>query len=71
MRVHELAKELGLTNKDLLDRLAAMGSTAKQASNALDAETIAKVKAALAAPPAAAAKPAPAPAPAANATQGS
>jgi translation initiation factor IF-2 len=53
-----------LTNKDLLDRLAAIGSSAKQASNALDAETIAKVRA-IAAPAGAAAKPAPTPAAAA------
>jgi translation initiation factor IF-2 len=59
MRVHELAKELGLTSKDLLDRLAAMGSSAKQASNALDADTITRIKAALAVPIVADAKPAP------------
>ncbi len=68
MRVHELAKELGLTNKEVLDRLTALGFPGRQAIGALDAETVAKVKASFAKPAAAAAAPAtPAPVPAAAA----
>jgi translation initiation factor IF-2 len=46
MRIHELAKELGIHSKDILDQLAAMGLPAKNHMSTLEAEVVAKVKAA-------------------------
>src|SRR3990172_560071 len=66
MRVHELAKVLNLTSKDLLVKLKTMRIEAKFASSTLDADAINRARKALAKPapakkpPAAAAKPAPA-----------
>jgi len=46
MRVHELAKELGLhSSKDLLDQLMAMGIQAKNHMAALDPDVVAKLRA--------------------------
>lgn len=45
MRVHELAKELGIHSKDLLDQLTAMGLQAKNHMSTLEADIVAKVKA--------------------------
>ena len=74
MRVHELAKELGVHSKDLLDQLTAMGIQSKNHMSTLEADVVEKLKAsakkdAPAAPqattppppPAAAPKPTPAP----------
>ncbi len=66
MRVHELAKDLGIHSKDVLDHLTALGHAAKNHMSTLEADVIAQVKAAVAkaAPAATAAAPAPhAPAP--------
>ncbi len=61
MRVHEIAKELGLNSKDLLDQLVAMGIPAKNHMSTLDADTVARVKASVTPP--VPATPAPAPVP--------
>ncbi len=45
MRVHELAKELGIHSKDLLDQLTAMGFQPKNHMSTLDEESVAKIKA--------------------------
>jgi len=45
MRVHELAKVLGTTNKDLIERLQEVGAEVKTASNAVSAEHEAAVRA--------------------------
>jgi translation initiation factor IF-2 len=65
MRVHELAKELGLGSNDLLDRLATLGVTHKNHVSALEPDIVARVRA-VSAPviPASATMIAPAPAPA-------
>ncbi len=44
MRVHELAKELDLASKDLLDKLHALGVEAKSHMSNLDEDTLALVK---------------------------
>lgn len=44
MRVHELAKELGITSKDLIKRLANMGVSVKSHMSQLDDATMEKVK---------------------------
>jgi translation initiation factor IF-2 len=72
MRVHELAKELGVNSKDVLDRLTALGIPAKGHMSALEPDMVAKAKAALTAPapapvPVAPVAPPPKPAPAAAA----
>jgi translation initiation factor IF-2 len=61
MRVYELAKELNLSNKDVIDKLLAMGIQVKQASSAVDEELAGRLRAACTAP-ASAAPTAPAPA---------
>jgi translation initiation factor IF-2 len=43
MRVYELAKQVGLENKDLLSELKAMGCAVKSHSSALDDDTVQKV----------------------------
>lgn len=45
MRVHELAKELGVHSKDLLDQLHAMGIQSKNHMSTLEADVVAKLKA--------------------------
>jgi translation initiation factor IF-2 len=44
MRVHELAKELGLTSKDLMMQLSELGIEVKSHSSSLDESSIAEVK---------------------------
>ncbi len=74
MRVHELAKKLGTTNKDLLEHLRAIGADIKTASNAVTEEQEAAVRvlyeeeaqAAANPPPPAAPEPEPEPEPAAQ-----
>src|SRR6185312_13353427 len=75
-RVHELAKELNVSSKDVLAKLSELGEFVKSASSTVEAPVARKLReafpAATAAPaprkvapsPAAAAPPAPAPAPA-------
>ena len=46
MRVHELAKELGIHSKDLLDQLTAMGLQPKKHMSTLEADVVAKLKSA-------------------------
>ncbi len=70
MRVHELARELGLNSKDVLDRLQELGVVAKNHMTALNADAIAKARASFkktapplsATPPVAPESPIPAPA---------
>ncbi len=57
VRVHELAKELGVTSKDVLAKLAELGEFVKSASSTVEPPVARKLKEAM---PAAAAKPAPA-----------
>src|SRR5437763_9391683 len=45
MRVHELAKELGVKSKDLLDALEAMGYAGRTASSSVPDETVARLRA--------------------------
>src|SRR5204862_4033202 len=45
MRVHELAKELGVSSKDLLDALEAMGYAGRTASSSVPDETVARLRA--------------------------
>src|SRR5207247_10509278 len=45
MRVHELAKELGVKSKDLLGALEAMGYTGRTASSSVPDETVARLRA--------------------------
>ncbi len=66
MRVHELAKKLGTTNKDLLERLKEIGAEVRTASNAVTPEQEEKVRALYEAEARAAANPTPAPAPVAD-----
>ncbi|MGH2453279.1 MAG: translation initiation factor IF-2 N-terminal domain-containing protein, partial [bacterium] len=44
MRVYELAKELGLNSKDLIDRLARMKVPVKSHSSTLDEVTVRRVR---------------------------
>ncbi|NLB59947.1 MAG: translation initiation factor IF-2 [Lentisphaerae bacterium] len=65
MRVYALAKELGLSSKELLSRLQAAGLAITSASSSLDEATVQRMRAEMAPPPAAAkstAAPEPAPA---------
>lgn len=63
MRVHELAKELGLhSSKELLDQLTAMGIPVKNHMATLDADVVAKLRASFRKPEPAPAAPAPVPA---------
>ena len=57
MRVHELAKDLKLTSKELLEQLKALKIQAKSHTSTLDADAINRVRKALAATRAAAKKP--------------
>src|SRR5437763_3525493 len=45
MRVHELAKELGVKSKDLLDALEEMGYGGRTASSSVPDETVARLRA--------------------------
>src|SRR5438067_111106 len=45
MRVHELAKELGVASKDLLEALEAMGYAGRTASSSVPDETVARLRA--------------------------
>src|SRR5437870_2947747 len=45
MRVHELAKELGVKSKELLDALEAMGYGGRTASSSVPDETVARLRA--------------------------
>jgi translation initiation factor IF-2 len=45
MRVHELAKELGLSSKELLEALATMGVTGKSASSSVPDEMVPRLRA--------------------------
>src|SRR5438094_2228341 len=45
MRVHELAKELGVKSKELLDALEAMGYAGRTASSSVPDETVARLRA--------------------------
>src|SRR5438128_1136399 len=45
MRVHELAKELGVKSKDLLDALETMGYSGRTASSSVPDETVARLRA--------------------------
>ena len=76
MRVHELAKELGLQSKDLIARIEKLGGTAKNHMSVVDEAMISKLRTAAPAAPAPHAEPlkaapakteAPKPAPAAAA----
>ncbi len=51
MKVHELARELGLTSKELIERLEAMKVPVRNHMSVLDAETVARVRKAPAAAP--------------------
>lgn len=62
MRVHELAKELGLNSKDLLDQLTAMGAQPKNHMSALDADVVERVRASVKKPADATTPSSPAPA---------
>src|SRR5580692_2502745 len=79
-RVHELAKELGVTSKEVLARLSEQGEFVKSASSTVEAPVARRLREALGSKPApksngsagngaaaAAAKPASAPSPAAGA----
>jgi translation initiation factor IF-2 len=45
MRVHELAKELGVTSKELLEALASMGAEGKSASSSVPEELLPRLRA--------------------------
>ena len=55
MRVHELAKELGVTSKELLETLEQMGVSGKSASSSVPEDIVPRLRAsggkATAAPP--------------------
>ena len=44
MRVHELAKELGLNSKELIQKLSKLGVSVKSHMSSLDTDTVTKVK---------------------------
>jgi translation initiation factor IF-2 len=60
VRVHELAKELGITSKEVLAKLADLGEYVKSASSTVEAPVIRKLKESMPAVAAPAAKKAPA-----------
>ncbi|HEV2356636.1 MAG TPA: translation initiation factor IF-2 N-terminal domain-containing protein, partial [bacterium] len=65
MKVHELARELGLTSKELIDRLEAMKVSVRNHMSVLDADTVARLRRGAAAPAASpAGTPPPSPEPA-------
>jgi len=68
VRIYDLAKELNVTNNDLLEILKEMGQPAKAPSSAVPEETAGAVRARLAAKDAPVATAAPVPPPAANGT---
>src|SRR5947208_4573558 len=45
MRVHELAKELGVTSKELLEALAQMGVTGRSASSSVPEDMVPRLRA--------------------------
>ena len=45
MRVHELAKELGVPSKDVLDSLEVMGYEARTASSTVPDEAVPRIRA--------------------------
>ena len=45
MRVHELAKELGVSSKELLETLGAMGVTGKSASSSVPEDIVPRLRA--------------------------
>ena len=47
VRVHELAKELGVSSKDVLAKLAELGEFVKSASSTVEAPVIRKLKEAM------------------------
>jgi len=49
VKVHELARELGLTSKELIDRLEALKVSVRNHMSVLDADTVARVRRAVAA----------------------
>ncbi|HEV2439721.1 MAG TPA: translation initiation factor IF-2 [bacterium] len=49
MKVHELARELGLTSKELIDRLEALKVSVRNHMSVLDDDTVARVRRAIAA----------------------
>ena len=60
MRVHELAKELGVDSKEVVTKLAELGEFVKGASSSIEAPVARKLRAAFPAPSEAPAAPAPA-----------
>src|SRR5262245_55567124 len=48
MRVHEIAKEMGIPSKDLLAKIHALGIEAKSHQSSLDADDVDKIKRTLA-----------------------
>jgi translation initiation factor IF-2 len=50
MRVHELAKELGIPSKDFRDKLSALGIKTKSHMSSLDEDTVALIRAELGSP---------------------
>ena len=60
VRVHELAKELGVSSKEVLAKLAELGEFVKSASSTVEAPVVRKLKEAMPAAPAAASGEAPA-----------
>ena len=51
MRVHELAKELGVTSKKLLGTLEQMGATGRSASSSVPDELVPRLRASVSAKP--------------------
>src|SRR5438093_5677164 len=47
LRVHELARELGVSSKEIIDRLGDLGVEVKSHASTLDADAVGKVRAAL------------------------
>jgi len=54
VRVHELAKELGVSSKDVLAKLQELGEFVKSASSTVEAPVVRKLREAMPAPEAAA-----------------
>lgn len=57
MRIYDLARELNISNKDLVARLQAMGVAVKSHSSSIDEQTVRSIKQALSARPEPVAKP--------------
>ena len=62
VRVHELAKELGITSKDAVAKLQELGEFVRSASSTIEAPVVKKLRGAFPDAPAAAKAPASAPA---------